>query len=129
MTHASLNKTYNVNWDTIIEECDQNGDGQIDFQEFMSACINRKALMNQGDVKIAFNILDENNDGQISLEDFNDIFCSYGGAKMDNDVWQQLLQEADRNYDGAVSEGEFTNAMSNMIRKGLSTIRMSQIQK
>jgi Ca2+-binding EF-hand superfamily protein len=29
----------------------------------MSACINRKALMNQNDVKIAFNILDENGDG------------------------------------------------------------------
>ena len=62
MTHASLRKS-NINWEKVISECDQNGDGQIDFQEFMSACINRKALTNSKDVKTAFNILDENNDG------------------------------------------------------------------
>lgn len=121
MAHSSL-KAKSVNWDKVIAECDQNGDGQIDFQEFMSACINRKALTDVKDVKTAFNILDENNDGQISLQDFNDIFCSYGGAKMETDVWQQLLAEADRNYDGYVSEGEFAQAMKNMIRKGLSQI-------
>ena len=66
MTHSSLKKS-NINWEKVIAECDQNGDGQIDFQEFMSACINRKALTNSKDVKTAFNILDENNDGQISI--------------------------------------------------------------
>ena len=83
----------------------------------MSACIDRKALMDRDDVKIAFNILDENGDGQISIQDFNDIFCSYGGAKMNKNVWKQLLSEADRNCDGTVSEGEFTEAMKTMIKK------------
>ncbi len=46
MTHASLNKMYNIDWGKIIDECDDNGDGVIDFQEFMSACINRKAISN-----------------------------------------------------------------------------------
>ena len=48
---------YNIDWDHIIEECDQNGasgDGVIDFQEFISACINRKKITNKDDVKIAF---------------------------------------------------------------------------
>ena len=31
MTHSSLGKMYNIDWDKIIEECDQNGDGVIDF--------------------------------------------------------------------------------------------------
>ena len=56
------------------------------------------------------------------LNDFNDIFCSYGGAKMNKNVWKQLLSEADKNCDGTVSEGEFTEAMKTMIKKGLSTI-------
>ena len=54
MTHSSLNKMYNIDWDKIIDDCDQNGDGVIDFQEFMTACINRKALKNKADVKVAF---------------------------------------------------------------------------
>ena len=85
----------------------------------MSACINRKALKNKEDVRVAFKILDVNKDGKISLEDFDELFCSYGGAKMDNDVWEQLLKEADYNGDGVVSEDEFTEAMCNMIRKSL----------
>ena len=78
--------------------------------------------MDRDDVKIAFNILDAGGDGQISIQDFNDIFCSYGGAKMNKNVWKQLLSEADKNCDGTVSEGEFTEAMKTMIKKGLSTI-------
>ena len=38
---------------------------------------------------------------------------------MDKDIWQELLKEADRNGDGAVSENEFTEAMCTIIRKSL----------
>ena len=88
MTHSSLKNMYDVDWDKIIEECDQSGDGVIDFQEFISACINRKALTNKEDIKVAFQILDTNGDGKISLDDFDDLFCSYGGAKMNTDIWE-----------------------------------------
>lgn len=54
MTHTSLNKMHNIDWGKIIASCDENGDGVIDFQEFMGACINRKAITNQNDVKVAF---------------------------------------------------------------------------
>jgi Ca2+-binding EF-hand superfamily protein len=38
--------------------------------------------LNQEDVKKAFKMLDTNGDGVISLDDFNNLFNSYGGAKM-----------------------------------------------
>lgn len=31
MAHAKLKKNFNINWDKVIEECDQNGNGEIDF--------------------------------------------------------------------------------------------------
>lgn len=80
-------------------------------------------LQNKQDVKIAFRILDTNKDGTISLEDFDDLFNSYGGAKMDSDVWNSLLAEADKNGDGVVSYEEFSTAMGNMIRKNLTKKR------
>ena len=46
MTNSKLMKNYELDWDAIIEECDYNGDGVIDFQEFISACIDRKVLQN-----------------------------------------------------------------------------------
>jgi len=41
MTSSRLTKNFDMDWDQIIEECDFNNDGVIDFQEFMSACIDR----------------------------------------------------------------------------------------
>ena len=119
MTHSKLLQQYDIVWEEIIEECDFNGDGVIDFQEFMSACCDRKVLRNETDLKVAFKILDTNKDGTISLDDFDDLFNSYGGAKMDNDIWENLLAEADQNDDGIISYNEFKAAMGNMLRKDL----------
>ena len=67
--------------------------------------------------------MDTNKDGTISLEDFDDLFNSYGGAKMDTDIWNNLLAEADKNGDGVVSFDEFAIAMGNMLRTSLSKKR------
>ena len=119
MVHQQIMNDYNVDWDEIIEQCDYNGDGVIDFQEFMSATIDRKVLQNEDDLKCAFRIMDTNGDGHISLDDFDDLFNSYGGAKMDQDLWENLLMEADKNGDGIVTFEEFQTAMGNILRKTL----------
>ena len=82
MTRGEVHEMYDIDWAKVIKECDQSGDGVIDFQEFITACISRKAITNKDTIKAAFKILDTNKDGQISLDDFDAIFCSYGGAKM-----------------------------------------------
>ena len=115
MTNSKLTSMYNINWQEIIDECDTNRDGVIDFQEFITACIDRRVLENKKDLLVAFKILDANKDNKISIEDFDDLFSSYGGAKMDNDLWQSLLGEADVNGDGVVSFSEFQAAMKNLI--------------
>ena len=59
----------------------------------------------------AFQLLDVNKDGQLSKDDFQQIFNSYeqyGGVKMDDELWKHLLKEADKNGDGKVSYDEFS---------------------
>ena len=123
MTSSSLLSNYDFDWDLIIEECDYNHDGVIDFQEFMCACIDRQVMSKEDDLKIAFRLLDTNKDGVISLDDFDDLFNSYGGAKMDSEIWDNLLNEADKNGDGVVSFKEFKDAMSSLLKKGLNRKR------
>ena len=42
---------------------------------------------------------------------------------MDNDIWDNLLAEADTNGDGVVSFDEFNEAMKSMLRKNLNKKR------
>lgn len=44
MTSTKLADRYELDWDLIIDECDTNRDGVIDFEEFISACIDKKVL-------------------------------------------------------------------------------------
>lgn len=115
MTSSRLTKNFDMDWEQIIEECDFNRDGVIDFQEFMSACIDRQVLEKEEDLKIAFRLLDTNKDGVISLDDFDDLFNSYGGARMDTEIWDNLLHEADKNQDGVVSFNEFKDSMTTLL--------------
>ena len=107
MTSGQLCETYDLNWEEIITSCDYNGDGVIDFEEFITACVDKKVLKSHEDVRKAFNVLDYNKDGVISLEDFDDLFNSYGGAVIDAQMWEDLLAEADTNDDGMISFVEF----------------------
>jgi Ca2+-binding EF-hand superfamily protein len=43
-----------VEWSQIIEECDIDGDGEIDFQDFVAACLDRKALVRKNNIRKAF---------------------------------------------------------------------------
>ena len=84
----------------------------------MSACIDRKVLDSEQDVRNAFKLLDTNKDGTISLDDFEDLF-QVGGAQVDKKVWENLLEEADKNEDGIVDFEEFQYAMKNMLTKSI----------
>ena len=111
ITHQDLGPDNQKLWQEVIEQSDQNGDGVIDFEEFISACVSRQVLHNEKAIKMAFNILDKNKDGRLTLDDFDDMFASYGGTFDNDDLWNQLLAEADTNNDGAISYEEFHVAM------------------
>ena len=44
----------NDDWDQILKGVDLNGDGVIDFQDFISACVDRRALVKSDEVRKAF---------------------------------------------------------------------------
>lgn len=59
----------------------------IDFDEFKGMCIDKKVLKNEDDLKNAFQILDFNGDGNISLEDFDKLYSADKGSSFDQTVW------------------------------------------
>lgn len=73
--------------------------------------------------------MDTNKDGTISLDDFDGLFFSYEGAKMDMKIWTQLLKEADVNGDGVVSYEEFRDAMQNILINNLTKKKIKTTEK
>jgi len=67
--------------------------------------------------------LDTNKDGTITIDDFDDLFNSHGGAKMDDEMWNTLLFEADKNGDGVIGFQEFADAMNQIIKDNLAKKR------
>ena len=45
-------------WSELIEQLDTNGDGQIDYGEFITASVNRAKLINQQNLDMAFQMFD-----------------------------------------------------------------------
>lgn len=119
MVQSNKSSDFDIDWENIISTCDINGDNKIDFQEFLAACIDKKVLASAKEIQMAFKMLDVNGDGFISLDDFEDLFNSYGGAHVDRDLWDNLLEEADLNGDGMVSYEEFKYAMMNILSKNI----------
>ena len=48
---------------------DSDGDGQIDYDEFLSATVDHAQLLNKQNFTSIFKIFDKNGDGKISIEE------------------------------------------------------------
>ena len=107
-------------WVNILKGCDLNDDGAIDFQDFISACVDRRVLVKEDEVRKAFKIIDINKDGVLCIEDFKNLFNSYdsyGGKKNTEDLWNTILGEADKKGDGKIDYEDFESAMKDVFRK------------
>jgi len=58
-----------------MQECDLDGDGKIDYAEFIQAAIDHKHLLNKQNLEIAFDMFDLNHDGQISIDELKAMFA------------------------------------------------------
>jgi calcium-dependent protein kinase len=54
-------------WKTILIQCDLDGNGKIDFQEFLTAAIEYQKLVTDENIQMAFNAFDINKDGVIDI--------------------------------------------------------------
>ena len=54
-------------WDEMIQAMDADGDGRIDYTEFIAAAFNRELLLSSENLQAAFRIFDADGSGAISL--------------------------------------------------------------
>ena len=107
-------------YDQIICTCDLDGDGKLDYNEFIQAAINHKALLNQENIEIVFKMIDSNHDGKISVLELKEMFSSksaINGGKNEDKVIKDIMLEVDSNNDNFISPHEFNNALTSLLNK------------
>ena len=59
-----------------MEELDVNNDGQIDFQEFLTAAIDKERVIHKENLEAAFKVFDADGNGSISVDELKAVFDS-----------------------------------------------------
>lgn len=98
-----------VDIDKIMQDCDSDGSGFIDYSEFVTAAINWQKSLNEQNVEAAFAAFDEDHSGCIDLNELKKIF----GAENDQDdaVWEGIMKEVDKDGSGTIDLEEFKQMM------------------
>ena len=95
----------------IMQSVDSNSSGSIDYSEFLTACADRKALVQTQNLKVAFEAFDLDGNGKINRQEVKEML---GKVDVDDEVIDKIMDQVDVNKDGDIDFEEFVNIMVNV---------------
>lgn len=99
--------------DRVLKNVDSDGSGEIDYSEWIVAATDRKKLLTDEKLKVAFSLFDKDGGGSISS---NEVKETLGvGKNIDEKLWNQIIKEVDGNDDGEISFPEFKTMMQKLL--------------
>lgn len=100
----------------IMNRLDLDGDGKIDYNEFLQAAISHQSLLNKQNIEQMFKLFDANSDGVISCAELKSVFSSNSLKKESSDNFiREVMDEVDKNKDNLISFEEFNNALTSVL--------------
>jgi calmodulin len=96
----------------MILEVDKNGDGTIDFKEFLSLMADKlKTSGNKQELLEAFKLIDKDCIGALPAYEFR-YLMSTSGENISEEEIDEMIKEADLDNDGTIDFDEFIRMMS-----------------
>lgn len=97
----------------VIAGVDSDGDGAINFEEFMGAMekVKSPSRGNEQELRAVFSVFDQNGDGHITIEELKQAMTQLG-EKLSQEELDAMIREADVDQDGKVNYEEFVRILS-----------------
>jgi calcium-dependent protein kinase len=96
--------------DRVMKIIDVDGNGFIEYEEFLRAGLDKKKILTTDNVRNVFRLFDQDGSGKISPEELKKVM-GQGSEDIDDKVWLKLVEEIDLNKDGEISFYEFDKMM------------------
>lgn len=96
----------------IMESVDTDRNGEINYNEFITATMDKKQINNSFSIEKAFNFFDKDKNGQIEKEELQSILQGSELNHVETNIIKEILLEWDINGDGVVDRDEFYRWMS-----------------
>lgn len=98
--------------DSIFSKVDMDMSGAIDYNEFLLATINESKILSEKNLREAFNFMDRDSNGFITLEEIRDVLDQ--SKEVPEDQWRMIVKEVDRDNDGKICFEEFSEMMKRL---------------
>lgn len=92
--------------DQMLINIDLNGNGVIDYSEFVTATADYQKLCTENNLRQAFNKFDLDGNGEITFDELKEVIGSD-----EEDTIKDIIKQVDKNGDGQINFDEFKDMM------------------
>ena len=96
----------------IIKRIDADGDGEINYGEFLMASLNHNSLLSSERLEVAFRMFDVDGNGEISLQELHSLLSL--AKSIDEETVMKALREIDGRSKKTIQFAEFKTLMSKL---------------
>jgi calcium-dependent protein kinase len=102
--------------DIIFKKLDMDGNGSIEYEEFIRAAVNKDFFISDEIIEFAFKFFDKDNSGEITYDEIKEVFKdSMIKSSKEEISMKKIIDEVDKNGDGVISYEEFSLIMKKLI--------------
>ena len=94
----------------LMNIIDVDGNGFIEYEEFLRAGLNKAKIITNENLETSFKLYDINKRGKINSKELG-MVLGQGDDNIKEEVWQELIDEADIDKDGEINFNDFKTIM------------------